>query len=351
MKPPGENFGKERSPQVFMVQPDTYHSDPEGLVRARWEILRAFIEASGGKVVALAPSEQTQVSRELYIRDRMFLIPEKKLAVISKQEGHQALLNQAQVKLRKLGYQIRYMNEKIEGGNLLYHPDGYILQGAYSHDDRTKLGSEAARKELEEVTGIPVISVKIPNPEDYPHFNPSQHVTQERFFHLDLMANVLPDGKIFIPENYLYKDELEKEIERVTGKKPAFVELPFAHPVNFIQVGDNIITEDPRIWLDVVPDNRMEEAITASGCKARHIFSIAADWDGDASRLDTHFRDKVFESLASHGRGDLCSQDALLELYDKSMFKLFEINQGNARCLTLPISPASPAAGAEMVLH
>ena len=351
MKPPGASFGRSQKPQLFMVRPDEYNSDPEGLVKARWDILRAFIEASGGEPIILSPSEQKKASRELYIRDRMFLIPEKKLAIISRQEHNQSVLSQAKIKLQQQGYQIKYMNEKIEGGNVIYHPDGYILQGSYSQDDLSKLGTEKARKELEELTGVPVVSVRVPRREDYADFNENHHVTQERFFHLDLMANVLPDGKIFMPESYPYKAALEKDIEAVTGSKPSIVELPFGHPINYIQVGDNIITEDPRIWLDVYPDTRMEEAIEASGCKARHIFSVATDWDGDSSRMDTQFRDKVFERLAAHGRQDLCSEEALLELYDKSMFKLFEINTGNARCLTLPITPAREEVAAAPVMR
>ena len=85
-------------------------------------------------------------------------------------------------------------------------------------------------------------------------------------------------------------------------------------------------------------------AIRKSGCTARHIFSVTADWDGDGSRLDAAFRDKVFERLEANGRKDLCSEAALLELYYKSMFKLFEINRGNARCLTQILS-----TGAEQV--
>lgn len=327
-----------------MVQPAEKFLDDRGIVQAHWEMLRAFIEASGGEVVVLKPHDLSDESSELYVRDRMFVIPEKKIAVISLRDKHEALLEQAEARLRHDGYTIKYMNELMDGGNVIYHPDGYILQGVYDDHDRNKLGNEFARKELEEATGMPVIPVKVPNRQDYVVFNENCHVTQERFFHLDLMMNVLPDGQIFIPEHYLYKNELKDQIAKITGREPAFVELPLGHPVNYIQIGKNIITEDPRIWEENIPDDRMDEAIQRSGCKARHIFSITPEWEGDTSRLDPVFQKKVFASLQKHGRADLCSNEELLGVYDESMYRMFEINRGNARCLTQPLTPAETKA-------
>lgn len=237
-----------RDKQLFvMVEPESIQNS--GRYRMNWEILKACIEFCGGEVITLEASfnydigespkdkEQKDSCKEVFVRDPLFIIPEKHVAFAPEASSlpDQIRLLGILTKLPEHKYIIEQVPAFFEGGNLLYSPKhNIIFQGREipeTSEDKCEIGTEESRSLLERHSGISVIPVEIS----------PKHI--DKVYHLDLMMSILPNGEALVIKDFLTKKSLEN-VKKIFGADNV-IEIPFtngvANPANLISVGNNLV--------------------------------------------------------------------------------------------------------------